>query len=224
MLAQLQATRTDHPPKLDGTLSDPAWQTANPISGFRQREPQDGTSATERTEVRVLYDTRHIYFGIACFESAPKGIVASQLRRDLDMSLDDNFSIIVDPSNTRRNGYIFQINPLGTQLDGLVIEEQAPRDPYDLVEPSWDGLWTSAATINDQGWTATVSIPFSTLNFKSTRSETWGVNFRRFIRRKNEEDLWTGYRRRGGLWRVSEAGTLHGMKDIASGRLLVVKP
>jgi hypothetical protein len=172
----------------------------------------------------VLYDSHHVYFGISCFDSHPQGIIASQLRRDLDMSLDDNFSIIVDPANTRRNGYIFQINPLGTQLDGLVIEEQAPRDPYDVVEPSWDGLWTSAATINDQGWTATVSIPFSTLNFKSTRSDTWGINFRRFIRRKNEEDLWSGYRRRGGIWRVSESGSLHGMKDIGSGRLLIVKP
>ena len=218
------AIRVDHAPRIDGTLSDPAWQQATPISGFREREPQDGIPATERTEVRVLYDAHHVYFGISCFDSHPQGIIASQLRRDLDMSLDDNFSIIVDPSNTRRNGYIFQINPLGTQLDGLVIEEQAPRDPYDVVEPSWDGLWTSAATINDQGWTATVSIPFSTLNFRSTRSDTWGVNFRRFIRRKNEEDLWSGYRRRGGIWRVSESGSLHGMKDIGSGRLLIVKP
>ncbi len=218
------AIRVDHAPRIDGTLSDPAWQQATPISGFREREPQDGIPATERTEVRVLYDAHHVYFGISCFDSHPQGIIASQLRRDLDMSLDDNFSIIVDPSNTRRNGYIFQINPLGTQLDGLVIEEQAPRDPYDVVEPSWDGLWTSAATINDQGWTATVSIPFSTLNFKSTRSDTWGINFRRFIRRKNEEDLWSGYRRRGGIWRVSESGSLHGMKDIGSGRLLIVKP
>ncbi len=209
---------------MDGTLADPAWKLATPISGFREREPQDGLAATERTEVRVLYDAHHIYFGIACFDSHPAGIVATQLRRDLDMSLDDNFSVIVDPSNTRRNGYIFQINPLGTQLDGVVIEEQAPRDPYDVVEPSWDGLWISAAAITEQGWTATISIPFSTLNFKSTRSDTWGINFRRFIRRKNEEDMWSGYRRQGGIWRVSESGSLHGMKEIASGRLLIIKP
>ena len=63
------AVRVDHAPRIDGTLSDPAWQQPTPISGFRQREPQDGIPATERTEVRVLYDSHHVYFVESCTDA-----------------------------------------------------------------------------------------------------------------------------------------------------------
>jgi hypothetical protein len=150
--------------------------------------------------------------------------VATQLRRDLSQDLDDNFAILIDPTLSHRNGYIFQINALGTQRDGEVVEEQAPPQTDSIVDPSWDGLWISAAKITQDGWTATVEIPFSTLNFRGGSEVTWGVNFRRFIRRKNEEDEWFGYRRVFGFWRVSQAGRLEGLNGIESGRLLVVKP
>ena len=52
----------------------------------------------------------------------------------------------------------------------------------------------------------------------------WGLNFKRFIRRKNEEDTWAAYRRTFGMKKVSEAGELRGINDIGSGRLFIVKP
>ena len=189
---------------------------------FRQREPLETQPATERTEVRILYDSRHIYFGVHCYDD-PSRIVANELRRDLSMDLDDNFAILIDPTLSHRSGYIFQVNPLGTQRDGEVIEEQAPATDS-IVDPSWDGLWISAAKITSDGWTATIAIPFSTLNFRGASLVSWGINFRRFIRRKNEEDEWSGYRRVFGFWRVSQAGRLEGLSEIESGRLLVVKP
>lgn len=232
VLAQLQpqpatariakAAQTDHPPKLDGTLDDPLWQTAPPIGDFRQREPLETQPATQKTEVRILYDARHIYFGIHCYDD-PSVIVATQLRRDLSMDLDDNFAIMIDPTLSHRNGYIFQVNPLGTQRDGEVIEEQAPATDS-VVDPSWDGLWISAARITSDGWTATVGIPYNTLNFRGGSAVSWGINFRRFIRRKNEEDEWSGYQRVFGFWRVSQAGQLEALTGIESGRLLVIKP
>lgn len=220
-----RAVHTGHAPKMDGTLDDPVWQTAPPIEDFREKEPYEGKAATEKTVVRILYDSRHIYFGIECYDNDPAGIVATQLRRDLSQDFDDNFAIVIDPTLSRRNGYIFQVNPLGTQLDGEVIEEQAPTGNNSIVDPSWDGLWTSAARITNNSWTATIEIPFSTLNFHGGNfAVTWGLNFRRFIRRKNEEDEWAGWRRIFGVWRVSQAGLLEGLNDIASSRLLVLKP
>src|SRR5436309_8134293 len=218
------AARTERAPRMDGTLEDPLWQSAAPITDFRQREPLETVPATEKTEVRILYDARHIYFGIHCYDQTPSAIVATQLRRDLSMDLDDNFAILIDPALSHRNGYIFEVNPLGTQRDGEVIEEQSPPQSDLIVDPSWDGLWISAAKITADGWTVTVAIPFSTLNFRGGNDVTWGLNFRRFIRRKNEENEWSGYRRIFGFWRVSQAGQLHGLKDIGSGRLLVIKP
>src|SRR6266568_1477263 len=218
------AARTERAPRLDGTLEDSVWKIAPIIGDFRQREPLETSPATERTEVRILYDSHHVYFGIHCYDGDPGAIVATQLRRDLSMDLDDNSAIMIDPTLGHRNGYIFEVNPLGTQRDGEIIEEQAPPQTDSIVDPSWDGLWISAARITSDGWTATIQIPFNTLNFGGGSEVTWGLNFRRFIRRKNEEDEWSGYHRVYGFWRVSQAGVLRGLKQIESSRLLVVKP
>ena len=218
------ALRVDHPPRLDGSLDDPLWANAPVISDFRQREPLETQPATENTEVRILYDSRHLYIGIRCFDSAPNAIVATQLRRDLSQDLDDNFAIAIDSTLSHRNAYVFQVNPLGTQRDGRIVEEQAPLAGDSIIDASWDGLWTSAAKITSDGWTATLDIPFSTLNFRGASVASWGLNFRRFIRRKNEEDEWSGFHRIFGFWRVSQAGTMQGLAGIESRGLLVVKP
>lgn len=218
------AVRTEHPPRMDGTLDDPVWSDAPAIADFRQREPLETQPATEKTEVRILYDSHHVYFGIHCYDSNPRAIVATQLRQDLSQDLDDNFEVIIDPTLSHRNGYVFEVNPLGTQRDGEIVEEQAPPQTDSIVDASWDGLWISAAKIIHDGWTATIEIPFSTLNFRGGTDVTWGLNFRRFIRRKNEEDQWSGFRRIFGIWRVSQAGTLRGLKGIENARLLVIKP
>ena len=217
-----EAIRVDHPPRLNGALDDPLWQQAFPITDFKQREPYESQPATERTEVRLLYSRNEIYVGIACHDSAASGPVATQLRRDLTQELDDYFEIIIDSRHDGRNAYVFQINPLGTQRDALITDEQVGETQDG--DTGWDGVWTSEARITKDGWTATVAIPFSTLNFMRSRDVVWGLNFKRFIRRKNEEDLWSGWRRTFGASKISQAGALHGITDIGSGRLFIIKP
>src|SRR6266436_5094653 len=210
--------RVDKAPELDGTLKDTAWQDGSLISSFHQREPFERQPATEKAEVRVLYDSHFLYFGIHCFDSEPKKIVATELRRDADSSVDDHFTVLISPNNDKRNGYTFTTNPLGTQFDALISDEGQVNDP------NWDGIWKSSAHITSDGWTATIAIPFSTLNFRTSHNVTIGINFRRFIRRKNEEDLWQSYLRIYGIERVSESGELTDLKEIGSGRLLIIKP
>ena len=218
------AVRVEQAPKLDGTLNDPVWQQATSVSNFLQREPFEGQPPTEKTEVRIVYTKHDVYFGITCFDADPKRIVATELRRDVSQELDDYFEIIIDSAHDRRNAYVFQINPLGTQRDALITEEQRTDTSLGDGDSGWDGVWTSEARIMEQGWTATIAIPFSTLNFVQSRDVIWGINFKRFIRRKNEEDLWSGWRRTFGAARVSQAGELHGISEIGSGRLFIVKP
>ena len=210
-------TRLSSPPHLTGEI-DATWETVAAISDFRQREPFEGKPATEKTVIKVAYDRHNLYFGIYCYDSNPKGITAKELRRDADYTVDDYVSVLISPRNDHRNGYTFTVNPLGTQFDALVADEGRINDP------NWDGIWKSEAKIVADGWTATIAIPFSTLNFKTYQNTTLGINFSRFIRRKNEEDLWRAYLRIYGLLRVSEGGELSGLEDIGSGRLLVIKP
>ncbi len=218
-----EAVPVDHAPKLDGTLNDPLWLDAKPITDFRQREPREGETATEKTEVRILYTRHAVYFGIHCYDSEPSRIIATELRRDVSQDLDDHFEILIDSNHDRRGAYVFEINPLGTQNDGLVVEEQGVTDGGDF-DRGWDGVWTSDARITSDGWIATIGIPFTTLNSTHSLDVVWGLNFKRFIRRKNEEDLWSAYRRTFGIAKVSQAGELSGIKDIGSGKLFIVKP
>ena len=183
-LRSAQARRVDRAPQMDGTLDDPLWQRATPITNLLQREPYEGQSPTEQTEVRILYTKHEVYFGVACHDSFAGGPVATQLRRDVTQELDDYFEIVIDSRRDRRNAYVFQINPLGTQRDALITDEQA-GDTQD-GDPGWDGVWISEARITRDGWIATIAIPFSTLNFMQSRNVVWGVNFKRFIRRRNE--------------------------------------
>ena len=209
-------------PRLDGTLNDPLWKLAKPIDDFRQREPYEGEPATEKTEVRILYTRKAVFFGIHCYDSQPSRVVATELRRDAKQDLDDHFEIMIDSNNDRRDAYLFEINPLGTQADGLIVQEQGANE--EDFDPGWDGVWTSEARITSDGWTATIGIPFTTLNFMESRDVVWGLNFKRFIRSKNEEDLWAAYRRTFGITKVSQAGKLTGITNIGSGRLFVIKP
>ena len=218
-----QAVRADRAPKLDGSLDDPLWQSANTVADFRQREPNEGEPATEKTEVRILYTHNAVYFGIRCYDSEPSKIVATELRRDVSQDLDDHFEILIDSNHDRRGAYVFGINPLGTQMDGLIVEEQGNGSSGDF-DSGWDGVWISEARITSDGWTATVEIPFTTLNFTQSKNVVWGLNFKRFIRRKNEEDLWSAYRRTYGITKVSQAGELTDITEIGTGRLFVVKP
>src|SRR5690606_14775975 len=73
------------------------------------------------------------------------------------------------------------------------------------------------------GWTIEIEIPFSTLNFDAA-APAWGINFQRTIRRKNEENLWTGHQRNQGLRRMSNAGLLLGLTDLSQGLGLDVRP
>jgi len=186
LLRTAQAIRVEKGPTLDGTLDDPSWRKATPISNFLQREPFEGQTPTEKTEVRILYTKHEVYFGIACFDSRPQKIIATELRRDVSQELDDYFEIVIDSAHDRRNAYVFQINPLGTQRDALITEEQRTESSTGDGDSGWDGVWTSEARVTKVGWTATIGIPFSTLNFMKSRDVVWGINFKRFIRRKNE--------------------------------------
>ena len=112
------AVRVDQAPRLDGVLDDQVWQKAAVIHEFTQQEPREGAPASERTEVRVLYDSRSLLIAVHAFDTDPHGIVATEMRRDSDRLLDeDNFELIVDTFDDSRNGYMFVTTPLGAKLE-----------------------------------------------------------------------------------------------------------
>lgn len=214
--------------RLDGRLDEPAWQAAPAATGFRQREPAEGEPATERTEVRVLYDDDHLYIGVHAYDSRPDRIIARQLARDASLGSsffgpgggDDAIQLILDTFRDRRNAYYFATNPRGVQVDGFITDESF------FPDLNWDGVWDVRAQRTDDGWTAELAIPFRTVRFPSVEEpQAWGLNVQRVIARKNEASLWTAWSRDNeGLYRVSRAGDLTGLDLPARGTSVQVKP
>jgi hypothetical protein len=220
------AIRTSEAPRIDGVLDDAAWQSAMPVDGFVQQEPNEGQPATDRTEVRVLFDRGHLYIGVRAYASTP--VTATEMRRDADRLFDeDNFQVILDTFHDSRNGYMFVTTPLGARLEQQIFDEGenvGRGGNTSNINRNWDGVWNAAARIDDQGWTAEMDIPFSTVRFVPSGNQVWGVNFQRHIRSKNEVVLWSPLPKAFALTRVSLAGELHGLSDISRGLDLRLKP
>ena len=209
--------RAAGPIHIDGRLDEPDWARSDVIKDFRDEEPNEGAPATEKTEVRVLFDAKNLYIGVQAYDSEPSKITARELLRDADFDNDDKVEVLIDTFHDRRNAYRFAVNPLGVQQDALVTDEG--RD----INVSWDANWISKAIRGPSGWTVEIAIPLMTLRFKEHLG-TWGFNVARQIRRKHEETLWTSWQREYGLERVSQAGELDGVGDIRRRRLLEIKP
>jgi len=221
----IRAVATSEPPSIDGVLDEAAWQTADVVDTFVQQEPREGQPATDRTEVRVLYDKGHLYIGVRAFASEP--VVATEMRRDADRLFDeDNFQVVVDTFHDSRNGYMFLTTPLGAKLEQQLFDEGegGGRGTTSNVNRNWDGVWDAASRIDDQGWITEISIPFTTVRFTPTDEQVWGVNFQRHVRRKNEILYWSPIPRAYSLTRVSLAGELRGLTGISRGLDLRLKP
>jgi hypothetical protein len=200
---------------LDGRLDEEVWNRAVPARDFIQQDPDNGKPATEPTEVRLLFTSTALYMGVTAFDSQPDEWLGYHRRRDDFLQSDDRFMWNIDTFNNQQTGYFFEMNPSGLMGDALRGATFNNRQ--------WDGIWTGKARRSDSGWTLEIEIPFSTLNF-DPHAEAWGINFQRTVRRKNEESLWSGWLRNQGLNRLSNAGLLVGLEDIAEARGLDVKP
>src|SRR6266446_9117103 len=71
---RVHTIRTTDAIKIDGMLDEAAWSLVQPATDFLQQQPNEGAPASERTEVRVLFDDKKIYFGIRASDSEAKHI------------------------------------------------------------------------------------------------------------------------------------------------------
>lgn len=202
--------------ELDGSLDDAVWARATPITQFRQQEPVEGGEPSEPTEIRVLYDDEALYIGAMLYDANPEGILAYQRQRDAGLGTDVRFMWIISTFDDNRTGYFFETNPAGLLGDGLI-------EGGGGFNKRWNGLWNMRTRILENGWSAEIRIPFSTLNFDPALT-AWGINFQRTIRRHNEEILWNGWRRNEGLFRPVHTGQLQGLSGLSQGRGIELKP
>jgi hypothetical protein len=179
------ATRTSRPPTIDGNLADPVWARAVPFTEFTQQSPDEGEKPSQRTEVRILYDNQAIYFGVRCFDTDPKTIVATSTRRDRE-SFSDAIWLDLDTRGDGRSAWHFEVSAAGVQRDGI----RTGDDPDNQINWDWDATWDAAVRRDSEGWTAEIAIPLSQLRYNAASNVAWRMEIRRFIARRSEIDQW----------------------------------
>jgi hypothetical protein len=195
---RVQAVQAPSPPTVDGVLAAGEWDSAAVAEGFIQYEPRRGELATTRTQALMMYDAGHLYVAFRVWDPDPP--TAQLTRRDADLLADDAVMLLLDSHHDRQSAYYFITNLLGTQADGRVANDGR------TVDRTWDATWLSAASATDSGWTAEISIPFTSIKYTAGEGRTWGVNFGRSRRRNLELSFWAGPLE--NQFRVSQAGTI----------------
>ena len=216
----VRAVRLETPLELDGKLDDGIYSRVAALSDFLQQEPKEGTPATEKTEAWIFFDDVNLYVAARCWDSHPEREVANELRRDNGNILgNENITFVIDTFHDRRNGYLFQTNPLGALRDMTVTD--------DLQNSAWNGIWYVKTGRFAQGWTMEVAIPFKTLRYRGSGAQTWGINLRRLVKWKNEFSylsLVPAALGTSGVSRMASAATLIGLETPAQSKNVELKP
>ncbi|MFO1186241.1 MAG: carbohydrate binding family 9 domain-containing protein [Alphaproteobacteria bacterium] len=212
-----QAVRVEHAeaPKIDGDLSDAAWEKAKPIDAFYQIEPKGGETASERTVVRILYDREALYFSFYCYDSQPDKIPLGAKTRDTNVQNGDFIRVYLDPTMSRRNGYTFEVNAVGGRADSLLNNNGEP-----LYE--WNTLWAAKTKRVAGGWTVEIMVPFRSISYDAKRAD-WGLDLYRRMYRISERVRWTSAASNIDTFDITREGTMTGVSNISQGLGLDIK-
>jgi hypothetical protein len=214
---------------VDGRLDKPAWAHAARLTDFSQFLPVDGVPAADSTIVLVFSSRRAIYFGIRAYEA--HGAVHATLADRDKISADDFVQIYLDTSHDHRTAYVFGVNPLGVQADGILSEGMqaktnggsARADTRDTVDFSTDYTWDSRGHVTDFGYEVEIRIPFSSIRFASGGEQHWRVNVLRKVQHSGYVDTWAPARLANASFLV-QSGTLEGLTGLDRGTVFDVNP
>ena len=221
----------ENAPVIDGeVLADPLWQNVKPASGFIQAQPIAGKQASEKTEVRIGFTDQLFLLSVICYDQDVQSLVVTDARRDGSLDNTDAFQFILDTYHDNQNGFMFGTNSVGSEYDAQVDNEgignfNANRQQGGTIggfNLNWDASWEVKTKVFETGWSAEFAIPLRTLRFRSGEDVTWGINFRRNIRKTNEIAYWSPIPIGLDLKRLSLAGDLNNLSLQSPGNLKVI--
>ena len=203
---------------IDGVLLEDAWQAGRQIELGYETDPGENVPARVRTVAYLLEDGEYLYIAIQAFDPDPSAIRA--YLRDRDTAYDDDFAgIMIDTFNDGRRAFEFFSNPLGIQMD------LTNDDVNNNEDDSWDAIWESGGTINDEGYVIEMKIPLSQLRFPVVDGkQTWAIQLLRTYPRDRRYRLSNNPRDRSVNCNICQFGTMTGLKNVAPGRDLEIVP
>lgn len=204
---------TTDPPTIDGVVSPAEWAGATVIDDLHQFEPSDHAAPTEASEFLVSYDEDNLYIAARLADATPGRIIAKQLIQGGTLRFDDTIAVVLDPIDSRRSGYSFQVNANGIRRESIF--ENTTEQNRD-----WRAIWFTEGRITEDGWETEIAIPFKSINFDPQQTD-WGFTVRRSIAHKREELAWTSFAR---AVNPSTTGQLRGISKARKGIGLDIVP
>ena len=203
----VNTSRASTAPTIDGVLNDEVWKNADIAKDFVMFKPGDGTKERDnkKTEVKITYDDEAIYFGATLYDDNIEEIPMQFTSRD-DFGNVDWFLISLNPFNDSQNDFEFVVMSTNSQADAKVFANG--NEDF-----SWNAVWDSEVTINDDSWVIEIKIPYSQLRFSNLPVQTWGINFHRKINYLNEQYVWNYIDKTKGELSIY-AGLLTGIENI----------
>ena len=202
-------------PVIDGDVSDKAWDVVPWSTDFTENEPDEGTPPAYQTMFKIMYDDKYLYIALRAWDDEPELIQQRLTRRDGFAG--DRINVLIDSYHDKRTAFVFT-----TTAAGVKGEEFASQNGENW-DDSWNPIWYTDAKVDDKGWTAEMKIPFSQLRFGKAKEQVWGFNINRTIFRLQEKSLWQRIpNNQAGF--ISEAGELHGLKDLKAQKQLEIQP
>ena len=227
---QVAIPRIDTSLTLDGHLDAPVWRRAALLNGFSDYRPVDGRPASDSTQVLVWYAPDAIYFGIRAFESHGSVVRATLANRD-NIDADDHVNLILDTYKNHRQAFLFAVNPLGVQEDGVwgdggvsAAGGQNSGGRFDAsIDLNPDYVYQSLGHVTEWGYEVEVRIPFKTLHYQSHNPQDWGFQVDRVVQHSGYEQTWTPVVRASASF-LLQSGALTGLQDMHRGLVLDLNP
>ncbi len=222
--------RLDAEAVIDGVLDEAVWSQAAVLAGFSHFQPIDGVPAIDSTEVLVWYSPSAIHFGVRARE--PHGEVHANLADRDRIFSDDYVQIFLGTFNDGRQAFMFAVNPLGVQGDGVMVERGViggggfnggaarAREGADL---SPDFVFTSKGRLVPGGYEVEFRIPFKSLRYQASAEQSWQLHVLRLIQHSGFEDSWVPAERASASF-LGQSGRLKGLSGLKRGLALDITP
>jgi hypothetical protein len=201
-------------PEIDGRLDDEAWKQGEWAGDYTQQIPTEGAPPSQPTELKILYDDRHVYFAIRAHDD-PALVHRYPGRRD-DFT-GDIVGVCFDSYNSKRTGFEFDLTAGGSKIDLILGNGETEWDT------TWDPVWDGKVGHDDEGWTAEFRVPLNQLRYGPQDEQVWGLHSWRWIDRNKEEDQWQLIPRQN-TGRMYQLGELHGIRGLPRPRHVELLP
>ncbi len=201
---------------LDGRLDEASWRSATPLKEFYEIYPSNTGQPPVATTLSFLYDERNIYVAVRALDPQPAAIRAPIVRRDQVLSDQDYVEVFLDPLNTRRSAFFFRVSARGIVTDGQYDDQSRLRD----YSPDFD--FDAATTIDEEGWTAEIKVPLSSLRYQAGVENSWAYVIYRNLPRDQVVTIASAPIPRGTNCDLCYASLLEGIPVERSGSLAAI--